>query len=61
MFVLKIFLRDHLISLPVVGPDFADIDLIIGCDLLEENELTLIYRARKASDCTFAQLLQTDV
>lgn len=46
----------------VVGPDFSDIDLVIGRDFLEEHELTLVYRPCKTNSNTFTQLLlQTDV
>jgi len=50
------------ITLHVVKSDFSDLDLIIGCDFIEQHELTLIFRPSKVSSDTFMQpLLQMDV
>jgi len=60
--VLKNFLIVILISRYVVNSDFADIDVIIGREFLENYNLTLIFCPSKIESKSFVQiLLETDV
>lgn len=50
------------VTLNVVKSDFSDLDLIIGCDFIEQHDLTLIFRPSKVNTDTFTQtFLQMDV